>query len=58
VGAEGPRRYVGADSTRAVGTPVAARTTPAPELDDAARAAFVASVQRLAPQYRPELLGP
>ena len=42
----------------AVGTPVAGRTTPAPELDDAARAAFVASVQRLAPQYRSELLAP
>jgi quercetin dioxygenase-like cupin family protein len=42
----------------AVGTPVAGRTTPAPALDEAAQAAFVATAQRLAPLYRSELLGP
>jgi quercetin dioxygenase-like cupin family protein len=46
------------DFFMAVGAPVAGRTTPAPELDDAARAEFVATAVRLAPQYRSELLGP
>ena len=43
---------------KAVGAPVAGRTTPAPALDEAAQAAFVATAQRLAPLYRSELLGP
>ena len=42
----------------AIGTPVAGRTAPAPTLDEAAQAAFVATALRLAPQYRSELLGP
>ena len=42
----------------AVGVPVASRTAPPPELDEAAQAAFVAKAQELAPQYRTELLGP
>ncbi len=42
----------------AVGTPVDGRTAPAPELDAAAREAFVAEVRRLAPVYRSELLAP
>ena len=42
----------------AIGAPVAGRTTPAPKLDEAAQAAFVATAQRLAPVYRSELLGP
>jgi quercetin dioxygenase-like cupin family protein len=41
-----------------VGQPVATRTEPPPELDQAAQAAFVAKSQALAPQYRTELLGP
>jgi uncharacterized cupin superfamily protein len=42
----------------AVGEPVATRTEPPPELDDAARAAFIAKSGALAPQYRTELLQP
>lgn len=42
----------------AVGTEVATRTTPAPELDQAARAAFTTKAAALAPQYRTELLQP
>ena len=41
-----------------VGQPVATRTEPPPELDQAAQAAFVAKSQALAPHYRTELLGP
>jgi quercetin dioxygenase-like cupin family protein len=41
-----------------VGQPVATRTEPPPEPDQAAQAAFVAKSQALAPQYRTELLGP
>jgi quercetin dioxygenase-like cupin family protein len=41
-----------------VGQPVATRTEPPPELDDAARAAFIAKSQVLAPQYNTELLRP
>ena len=41
---------------RAVGIPVATRTTAPPKLDAAAQAAFVSKVQTLAPQYRTELL--
>ena len=40
----------------AVGTPVAARTTPAPKLDDAAQARFIAKATALAPKYRTEFL--
>ena len=42
----------------AVGEPVATRTEPPAELDQAAQAAFIAKSQALAPQYRTELLGP
>ena len=42
----------------AVGEPVATRTEPPPELDDAARAAFIAKSGALAPQFRTELLRP
>lgn len=41
-----------------VGAPVATRTTPAPPLDDAARAALVAKALSLAPKYRSEFLKP
>jgi quercetin dioxygenase-like cupin family protein len=41
-----------------VGQPVATRTEPPPELDEAARAAFIAKSQALAPQYNTELLRP
>lgn len=41
-----------------VGIPVATRTTPAPELDDAAQAEFLAKAQALASAYRTELLKP
>ena len=41
-----------------VGQPVATRTEPPPELDEAAQAAFIAKSQALAPQYRTELLRP
>ena len=41
-----------------VAVPVDGRTTPPPELDEAAQAAFVAKAQELAPRYRTELLGP
>ncbi len=41
---------------RAVGVPVASRTAPPPKLDAAARAAFKAKAEALAPQYRTELL--
>lgn len=40
----------------AVGTPVAARTTPAPKLDHAAQASFIAKATALAPKYRTEFL--
>jgi quercetin dioxygenase-like cupin family protein len=42
----------------AVGAAVASRTEPPPELDEAARAAFIAKSKALAPQYRTELLIP
>ncbi|MGH3194841.1 MAG: cupin domain-containing protein [Streptosporangiaceae bacterium] len=42
----------------AVGDPVAARTEPAPQLDEAALAAFIAKSGALAPRYRTELLRP
>jgi quercetin dioxygenase-like cupin family protein len=42
----------------AIGAPVASRTAPPPELDEAAQAGFVAKAQELAPKYRTELLGP
>ena len=42
----------------AAGDPVATRTEPPPELDEAAKAAFIASSRALAPQYRTELLRP
>jgi quercetin dioxygenase-like cupin family protein len=42
----------------AVGDPVATRTEPPPELDEAAKAAFIARSRVLAPQYRTELLRP
>ena len=41
-----------------VGVPVNGRTTPPPELDEAAQAAFLDKAQELAPRYRTELLGP
>jgi len=41
---------------RAVGVPVASRTAPPPKLNAAARAAFKAKAEALAPQYRAELL--
>jgi hypothetical protein len=41
-----------------VGVPVATRTTPPPELDEAALAAFEVKAKELAPQYRTELLKP
>lgn len=43
---------------REVGVPVATRTSPAPQLDEAARAAFKAKSMALAPKYRTELLPP
>ena len=39
-----------------VGVALPTRTTPAPKLDDAAQAAFVAKAKALAPKYRTELL--
>jgi quercetin dioxygenase-like cupin family protein len=42
----------------AVGAPVATRTEPPPELDEAAKAAFIARSAALAPLYRTQLLGP
>jgi quercetin dioxygenase-like cupin family protein len=39
-----------------VGVPVATRTTPPPEVDAAAQAAFRARAEELAPKYRTELL--
>lgn len=42
----------------AVGTPVASRTEPPPELDEASQAAFITKSKTLAPQYRTELLIP
>jgi quercetin dioxygenase-like cupin family protein len=41
-----------------VGVPVATRTTPPPQLDERAEAAFVAKVKALAWKYRTELLPP
>lgn len=41
---------------RAVGVPVASRTTPPPKLDEADQAAFKAKAEALAPKYRTELL--
>ena len=41
---------------KAVGVPVATRTTPPPKLDEAAQAALLAKAEALAPQYRTELL--
>jgi quercetin dioxygenase-like cupin family protein len=43
---------------KAVGVPVAHRTERPPALDAAATAAFIAKAERLAPQYRTELLRP
>ena len=43
---------------KAVGVPVATRTTPPPPLDEEAEAAFIAKVKTLAPKYRTELLPP
>jgi len=43
---------------RAVGVPVGSRTEPPPDLDDIARAAFIAQSEALAPRYRTELLLP
>jgi hypothetical protein len=40
----------------AVGDRVSARTSPPPDLDDAARAARMAKAAELAPRYRMELL--
>lgn len=42
----------------AVGDPVATRTEPPAELDEAAKAAFIVKSRALAPQYRTELLRP
>jgi len=42
----------------AVGTPVASRTEPPPELDEMAQAAFIANSEALSSQYRTELLIP
>ncbi|CAA9388665.1 MAG: Uncharacterized conserved protein, contains double-stranded beta-helix domain [uncultured Rubrobacteraceae bacterium] len=42
----------------AVGQPVATRTAPPPELDEASQAAFLEKALELAPLYRTELLGP
>jgi uncharacterized cupin superfamily protein len=42
----------------AVGDLVPSRTSPPPELDDAARAERIARAVRFAPQFRTELLGP
>jgi uncharacterized cupin superfamily protein len=42
----------------AVGAPVATRTEPPPDLDEAAKAAFIAKSAALAPQYRTQLLRP
>ena len=39
-----------------VGVPVATRTTPPPQLDESAQAAFKAKAAALAPRYRTELL--
>jgi uncharacterized cupin superfamily protein len=41
-----------------VGVPVANRTAPPPKFDEAAKAAFRAKAEALAPQYRTELLRP
>jgi quercetin dioxygenase-like cupin family protein len=46
------------DFFRAIGTPVATRTTAPPKLDAAAMAQFVAKAKTLAPQYHSELLPP
>jgi quercetin dioxygenase-like cupin family protein len=43
---------------RALGIPVASRTTPAPKLDESAQATFRAKAEALAPQFRTELLPP
>lgn len=42
----------------ALGTPVASRTSPAPELSDAEKRAFVEKAVKIAPFYRTELLPP
>jgi mannose-6-phosphate isomerase-like protein (cupin superfamily) len=41
-----------------IGTPVASRTTPAPEMSKEEQAAFKAKAQSLAPEYATELLPP
>jgi quercetin dioxygenase-like cupin family protein len=41
-----------------IGVPVATRTTPPPDLDEAAQAAFRAKSEALASKYRTELLPP
>ena len=43
---------------RAVGIPVATRTTPAPKLDDAAQAAIKSKITMLLPKYRTEMVKP
>jgi len=43
---------------KAVGIPLANRTTPPPKLDAAAQAAFIAKAGKLASKYRTELLPP
>ncbi len=40
----------------AVGEPVASRTAPSPELDEATKAVQIAKAEALAPRYRTELL--
>lgn len=44
------------DFFREIGVPVATRTTPPPELDEAGMAAFLKKAAELAPKYRTELL--
>jgi mannose-6-phosphate isomerase-like protein (cupin superfamily) len=43
---------------KAIGIPLANRTTTSPKLDAAARTAFIAKAEKLASQYRTELLPP
>jgi mannose-6-phosphate isomerase-like protein (cupin superfamily) len=42
----------------ALGTPVNARTSPAPDLGEPEQKAFIERAKALAPKYRTELLGP
>jgi uncharacterized cupin superfamily protein len=41
----------------AVGVPVAARTTPAPKMDEATQAALTTKILGLLPKYRTEMIG-